>query len=216
MNTYFRAGELTFRLAKEFGFCYGVDRAVEYAYEARLRFPDRNIYITGEIIHNPYVNQRLKDMGIRFLEGPYGSEEKFEPVGAADVVLLPAFGVSMDELAILKRIGCVLVDTTCGSVLNVWKNVERYARDGFTSIVHGKYWHEETKATVSRAIQFTDGHYLVVRDLAEAEVTCNYIKKGGETSAFFERFKNAISPGFDPTRHLRENRTGKPDDDAEL
>ncbi len=203
VNKYLlRAGELTFRLAKEFGFCYGVDRAVEYAYEARLRFPDRNIYITGEIIHNPYVNQRLKDMGIRFLEGPYGSEQKFEPAGATDVVLLPAFGVSMDELAILRRIGCVLVDTTCGSVLNVWKNVERYARDGFTSIVHGKYWHEETKATVSRAIQFTDGHYLVVRDLAEAEVTCNYIKKGGETSAFFERFESAISPGFDPTQHL--------------
>ena len=198
-----RAGDLTFRLAKESGFCYGVDRAVEYAYEARLRFPDRNIYITGEIIHNPYVNQRLKDMGIRFLAGPYGSEEKFEPVGAEDAVLLPAFGVSMDELAILRRIGCVLVDTTCGSVLNVWKNVERYARDGFTSIVHGKYWHEETKATVSRAIQFAEGHYLVVRDLEETEVTCDYIKRGGETSAFYERFKNAFSRGFDPTRHLQ-------------
>lgn len=197
-----KAGDLTFQLAKEFGFCYGVDRAVEYAYEARVRFPERKIYITGEIIHNPYVNQRLKDMGIVFLTGPYGSEDKFEPVSAEDVVLLPAFGVSTDELAILKRKGSVLVDTTCGSVLNVWKNVERYARDGFTSIVHGKYWHEETKATVSRALKFTDGHYLVVRDMAEADFICSFITNGGEASTFFERFENACSPGFDPRQHL--------------
>jgi 4-hydroxy-3-methylbut-2-enyl diphosphate reductase len=201
-NYLLKAGDLILRLAKEFGFCYGVERAVEYAYEARVRFPDRKIYITGEIIHNPYVNQRLKDMGIVFLTGSYGSEEKFEPVSAEDVVLLPAFGVSTDELAILKRKGSVLVDTTCGSVLNVWKNVERYARDGFTSIVHGKYWHEETKATVSRALKFTDGHYLVVRDMEETDITCSFITHGGEASSFFERFENACSPGFDPTQHL--------------
>ncbi len=192
------AGELTFRLAKEFGFCYGVDRAVEYAYEARSRFPDKRIFITGEIIHNPYVNRRLEEMGIEFLSGDYGTKEKFLPVTAEDVVLLPAFGVSTGELDILNERQAVLVDTTCGSVMNVWKNVERYARTGFTSLVHGKYWHEETKATVSRG-----GHYLVVRDMDETEFVCRYIEgidRGREE--FLGRFEKAISRGFDPDRHL--------------
>ncbi len=191
------AGELTFRLAKEFGFCYGVDRAVEYAYEARSRFPGKRIFITGEIIHNPYVNRRLEEMGIEFLGGAYGTQEKFRPVTEDDVVLLPAFGVSTGELDILKETQAVLVDTTCGSVMNVWKNVERYARTGFTSLVHGKYWHEETKATVSRS-----GHYLVVRDMDETDVVCRYIEGQGDREAFLERFEKAMSPGFDPDRHL--------------
>lgn len=197
-----RAGDLTIRLAKEFGFCYGVDRAVEYAYEARARFPERDIYITGEIIHNPYVNRRLEEMEIRFLAGPYGTPEKFEPVAPGDVVLLPAFGVSTAEMDILKERGCVLVDTTCGSVLNVWKNVERYARGGVTSIVHGKYWHEETMATVSRATQFSNGHYLVVRDMDQARQVCRYIEHGGDPDAFLRTFASACSPDFDPDRHL--------------
>ena len=118
------AGELTFRLARELGFCYGVDRAVEYAYEARARFPGKKIFITGEIIHNPFVNGRLSEMGIEFLDGPYGTDEKFASITADDVVLLPAFGVSTGELEILRRKGMILVDTTCGSVMNVWKNVD--------------------------------------------------------------------------------------------
>jgi 4-hydroxy-3-methylbut-2-en-1-yl diphosphate reductase len=195
------ANGFTFRLAKEFGFCYGVDRAVEYAYEARSRFPDKRIFITGEIIHNPHVNRRLSEMGVEFLEGPYGTPEKFLPVTADDVVLLPAFGVSTGELRILGDKGAVLVDTTCGSVMNVWKNVERYARSGFTSIVHGKYWHEETMATVSRA-ESGRGHYLVVRDLEESDDLCRYIVEGGDRDRFIARFDKAISRGFDPDRHL--------------
>ena len=195
------APDITFRLAKEFGFCYGVDRAVEYAYEARTRFPDRQIYITGEIIHNPYVNRRLLEMGIEFLDGPYGTPEKFEKATADDVVLLPAFGVSTEELGILRDVGSVLVDTTCGSVMNVWKNVERYAKTGFTSVVHGKYWHEETKATVSRATH-DDGHYLVVRDMEETELVCRYIETPSEAHGFEQTFSKACSRGFDPTAHL--------------
>jgi len=191
------AGELTFRLAKEFGFCYGVDRAVEYAYEARSRFPGKRIFITGEIIHNPYVNRRLEEMGIEFLAGAYGTTEKFIPVTAEDVVLLPAFGVSTGELDILKERQAVLVDTTCGSVMNVWKNVERYARTGFTSVVHGKYWHEETKATVSRS-----GHYLVVRDMEETDLVCQYIEGQGRREVFLARFEKAMSPGFEPDHDL--------------
>ena len=199
-----QAGDLSLRLAKEFGFCYGVDRAVEYAYEARTRFPDRDIYITGEIIHNPYVNRRLEEMGIRFLTGPYGTPEKFEKLTTSDVVLLPAFGVSTSEMEILKSHGCILVDTTCGSVLNVWKNVERYASSGFTSIVHGKYWHEETKATVSRATRFPGGHYLVVRNMEEAQEVCRYIERGGDANALLKDFASACSSHFDPERHLQK------------
>jgi 4-hydroxy-3-methylbut-2-enyl diphosphate reductase len=195
------AGELTFRLAKEFGFCYGVDRAVEYAYEARTRFPDKHIFITGEIIHNPFVNRRLLEMGIEFLDGPYGTEEKFATVTGDDVVLLPAFGVSTGEFDILQKRRTILVDTTCGSVLNVWKNVERFARDGFTSVVHGKYWHEETMATVSRATS-GGGHYLVARDMAETEIVCRYIETGGDPEAFIAHFPNAVSEGFEAHRDL--------------
>ncbi|MCI0658883.1 MAG: 4-hydroxy-3-methylbut-2-enyl diphosphate reductase, partial [Acidobacteria bacterium] len=139
-----RVGDLTFRLAGEFGFCYGVDRAVEYAYETRSRFPDRSLFITGEIIHNPHVNQRLREMGIRFLAGEGAAPDAWSALGAGDVVILPAFGVTVEQMGLLRERGCTLVDTTCGSVLNVWKNVERYARDGFTSLIHGKYNHEET------------------------------------------------------------------------
>ena len=201
-NYRLRAGSIILRLAKEFGFCYGVDRAVEYAYEARARFPERTIFITGEIIHNPFVNRRLKEMDVRFLTGPYGTPEKFASVRPDDVVLLPAFGVSTVELDLLKDQGCVLVDTTCGSVLNVWKNVERYASGGFTSIVHGKYWHEETRATVSRAMP--DGHYLVVRGMDEAGMVCDYIEGNGDRGNISHHFQNASSPGFDPEIHLEK------------
>jgi 4-hydroxy-3-methylbut-2-en-1-yl diphosphate reductase len=140
----FSSGRLTIHLAREFGFCYGVDRAVDYAYQARRRFPGRNVFLTGEIIHNPHVNDRLRSHGIRFLSDP---AEQRDTLGADDVVILPAFGVTVGEMAQLTSQGCTLVDTTCGSVLNVWKNVIRYAQDGFTAIIHGKVKHEETRAT---------------------------------------------------------------------
>ena len=191
----FAAGRLTLHLAREFGFCYGVDRAVDYAYQARRRFPGRNVFLTGEIIHNPHVNQRLRDNGIRFLSD---ADERPETLGADDVVILPAFGVTVEEMAQLAAQGCTLVDTTCGSVLNVWKNVTRYAQDGFTAIIHGKVKHEETRATASQALKFPRGRYLVVLDKAEAGVVCDYIRHGGDREAFIARFGAASSPGFDP------------------
>ena len=191
----FAAGRLTLHLAREFGFCYGVDRAVDYAYQARRRFPGRNVFLTGEIIHNPHVNQRLRDNGIRFLSDP---DERPETLGADDVVILPAFGVTVEEMAQLAAQGCTLVDTTCGSVLNVWKNVTRYAQDGFTAIIHGKVKHEETRATASQALKFPRGRYLVVLDKAEAGVVCDYIRHGGDREAFIARFGAASSRGFDP------------------
>ena len=198
------AGDLTFRLAAEFGFCYGVDRAVEYAYETRTRFPDRDIYITGEIIHNPHVNSRLQEMGIRFLSGDGAVAEGWDRLGSQDVVILPAFGVTVGQLALLRERGCTLVDTTCGSVLNVWKNVERYARDGFTSVIHGKFNHEETRATASRTCLYPGGRYLVVRDLEETERVCDHIRVGGDGEAFRARFGQAASGSFDPNRDLEK------------
>ena len=192
-------GRLTVLLAREFGFCYGVDRAVDYAYQARKRFPDRPVFLTGEIIHNPHVNDQLRAQGIRFLSDPH---EDSAAVGPNDVVILPAFGVTVEELLRLSTAGCTLVDTTCGSVLNVWKNVSRYAKDGLTSIIHGKHWHEETQATASQAVQVPGGHYLVVLDKTEAGVVCDYIRGNGSRAAFLERFAKAISPGFDPDIHL--------------
>ena len=193
------AGNLTLFLAREFGFCYGVDRAVDYAYQARMRFADQRVYLTGEIIHNPHVNEKLRTSGIRFLSDP---GEPSPPLGPGDVVIIPAFGVTVAELARLQGLGCTLVDTTCGSVLNVWKNVLRYARDGFTSLIHGKVHHEETQATASQALKVEGGRFLVVLDKDEAEAVCAYIRTGGDRDAFMARFGHAVSEGFDPDRDL--------------
>jgi 4-hydroxy-3-methylbut-2-en-1-yl diphosphate reductase len=195
----YESGRLTVHLAREFGFCYGVDRAVDYAYQTRERFPDRNVFLTGEIIHNPHVNDKLRAMGIRFLSDP---GEELAALGTSDVVILPAFGVTVAMLEQLDRRGCTLIDTTCGSVLNVWKNVRRYAEGGFTSIIHGKVWHEETQATASQAVQY-GGKYLVVFDTAETSIVCDYIRGRGDRDGFMKRFEKAVSPGFDPDRDLQ-------------
>jgi 4-hydroxy-3-methylbut-2-en-1-yl diphosphate reductase len=195
-------GPLSFRLAREFGFCYGVDRAVEYAYETRRKFPDRRLYLVGEIIHNPHVNQKLKDMGVRFLVREELGRFDFSGIGAQDVVILPAFGVTMEDFERLRALGCVLVDTTCGSVLNVWKRVEGYARDGYTAVIHGKHYHEETKATASQVMKYPTGRYLVVFNMAEARIVCDFIEHGGDVAAMEARFASAVSPGFDFSRDL--------------
>jgi 4-hydroxy-3-methylbut-2-en-1-yl diphosphate reductase len=193
------AGRLTVHLAREFGFCYGVDRAVDYAYQTRKRFPDRRVFLTGEIIHNPHVNDKLGAMGIRFLTDAGCGVDQLTP---DDVVILPAFGVTISALQDLTRRGCTLVDTTCGSVLNVWKNVRQYAEAGYASIIHGKVWHEETRATASHAVEY-GGHYLVVFDHPQTRLVCDYIRRGGDRTAFLETFKDAVSEGFDPERDLR-------------
>jgi len=196
------AGPLTFRLAREFGFCYGVERAVDYAYETRHKFPDRRLYLVGEIIHNPHVNQKLSDMGVRFLTRGDDGQFDFAPIQPEDVVILPAFGVTVGDFERLRTVGCVLVDTTCGSVLNVWKRVESYARDGFTAIIHGKHYHEETKATASQVTRHPGGRYLVVLNDDEARAVCDFIEQGGDTTALAARFARSVSPGFDFERDL--------------
>jgi len=195
-------GDLTFRLAREFGFCYGVDRAVEYAYETRTKFPERRVFLVGEIIHNPHVNKKLHGMGVEFLQRPDDGEFDLHGVTPADVVILPAFGVTVKDFERLRAVGCVLVDTTCGSVLNVWKRVDSYAKDGFTAVIHGKYYHEETKATSSQVTKYPAGRYLVVRDMEDAREVCVYIEGAGSAELFLRRFAGKMSPGFDPDRDL--------------
>lgn len=194
------SGRLVVRLAKEFGFCYGVDRAVDYAYQTRERFPDRRVFLTGEIIHNPHVNNRLREAGVAFLTDP---AQAIDRIGHDDVVILPAFGVTVSDLAQLHSRGCTLVDTTCGSVLNVWKNVQRYTRDGFTAVIHGKVHHEETRATASQALNEQAGRYLVVHNHDEAGIACDFIRERVGVEQFQEAFRDACSPGFDPEYDLR-------------
>ena len=197
-NFTYKAGRLTVHLAREFGFCYGVDRAVDYAYQTRARFQDRQVFLTGEIIHNPHVNEKLRGQGIRFLSD---DPTAIDRLGPDDVVIIPAFGVTVSMLQRLDRSGATLVDTTCGSVLNVWKNVRRYAEGGYTSIIHGKVWHEETQATASHAVEF-GGRYLVVYDRSETASVCDYIRRGEDAKRLLQRFANAVSPGFDAASDL--------------
>jgi 4-hydroxy-3-methylbut-2-enyl diphosphate reductase len=198
-NTYTR-GDVTIALAKSFGFCWGVERAVEYAYEARRRFPDRQLWITNEIIHNPQVNQQLVNMGIRFVEQVDGRKD-FSQIRPEDVILWPAFGASVPEMEFFRRQGNEIVDTTCPWVSRVWNQVDKHRVRQFTSIIHGKYAHEETIATSS----FAD-KYLIVLDLKEACYVADYILHAADDPAaqpqrreeFFQTFARAVSPGFDP------------------
>ncbi len=192
------------RLAREFGFCYGVDRAVDYAYETRRKFPGRRLFLTDEIIHNPRVNRRLNELGVQFLSGEYATGVTVEDLQPEDVVLLPAFGVSCAEMERLRNAGCVLVDTTCGSVANVWRRVERYSREGYTSIIHGKYNHEETIATCSRAESVPGGRYLVVKDLMQSRLVCDMIRGKENREEFLNMFRKSSSKDFDPDIHLEK------------
>jgi 4-hydroxy-3-methylbut-2-enyl diphosphate reductase len=195
------AGDLTIKLAKEFGFCYGVERAIDLAYAARRAYPHQRIFLLGEIIHNPEVNDQIKRMGIVTIAGKPRDEE-INQLGPDDIVIIPAFGTEVATRRKLEEKGCNFVDTTCGDVMSVWKRVRQYSKDSVTSIIHGKAWHEETMATSSQARASGTGHYLVVFTLAETDYVCNYIIKGGDKEEFLRKFKGAYSEGFDPDVHL--------------
>jgi 4-hydroxy-3-methylbut-2-en-1-yl diphosphate reductase len=195
-NNTLTRGEVTIRLAEAFGFCWGVERAVAIAYETRTHFPTERIWITNEIIHNPGVNDRLREMNVGFIEVKDG-EKDFSVVDAGDVVILPAFGATVQEMKLLDDLGCTIVDTTCPWVSKVWNSVEKHKKHEYTSIVHGKYKHEETLATTSFA-----GKYLVVLNLDEARYVADYILNGGDRAEFLAKFKHAHSEGFDPNVDL--------------
>jgi 4-hydroxy-3-methylbut-2-enyl diphosphate reductase len=199
------SGNLTVKLAKEFGFCYGVERAIDLAYAAQKHFaevsPETPIYLLGEIIHNPEVNDQIQNLGIKIIS-PKPTEDELSHLHAGDAVIIPAFGTEVATRRKLEEKGCLLVDTTCGDVMSVWKRVRQYSKESVTSIIHGKAKHEETKATTSQARAYGTGHYLVVYNLDETDYVCKYILNGGNNQEFLDKFKGAYSPGFDPEQHL--------------
>jgi 4-hydroxy-3-methylbut-2-enyl diphosphate reductase len=196
-NYTIKRGNVTIQLAQAFGFCWGVERAVAMAYETRQHFPTEHIWITNEIIHNPSVNQRMQEMQVEFIP-VIDTVKDFSVVGKGDVVILPAFGASVQEMQILNDKGCQIVDTTCPWVSKVWNTVEKHKKGDYTSIIHGKYKHEETVATSSFA-----GKYLIVLNLQEAEYVINYILNGGDRQEFLAKFAKACSAGFDPDQDLQ-------------
>jgi 4-hydroxy-3-methylbut-2-enyl diphosphate reductase len=198
-NYVYAEGDVTIYLAKSFGFCWGVERAVAMAYETRSQFPTERIWITNEIIHNPSVNARLKEMEVLFIPQDDQGKKDFTGIEQGDVVILPAFGASVQEIQYLETVGCTIVDTTCPWVSKVWNRVEKHKKSDFTSIIHGKYKHEETIATSSYAKR-----YLVVLNMAEAEYVANYILNGGDRQEFLTKFSKATSAGFDPDRDLQQ------------
>jgi 4-hydroxy-3-methylbut-2-enyl diphosphate reductase len=196
-------GNTTLRLAQQFGFCYGVERAIDLAYASRRVFPDQRIFLIGEIIHNPEVNRQLREMGIVSL--PWQEmNASYDELLEDDVVIVPAFGAPTAFMQKIEDRGCYIVDTTCGDVMKVWRRVRGYAKDGITSIIHGKANHEETRATASRALgENGEGHYLVVLTLADIDYVCDFIRGNGNKQEFLERFADSCSPGFDPELHLQ-------------
>jgi 4-hydroxy-3-methylbut-2-enyl diphosphate reductase len=196
------AGKTTLRLAKQFGFCYGVERAIDLAYAARKVFPDARLFLIGEIIHNPEVNAQIAALGIRNLLDESGRPH-VEDLGPEDVVIVPAFGTTVPLVEEIKRHGCRIVDTTCGDVMSVWKRVRQNATEEVTSIIHGKSSHEETRATASRALGNGNGRYLIVLNLEETDRVCDYILGRVSREEFLHEFEGRFSEGFDPDLHLQ-------------
>ncbi len=179
-------GNTTLLLAKQFGFCYGVERAIDLAYASRRVFPHQRIFLIGEIIHTPDVNGHLREMGIVSLPWQEISRE-YDDLGEDDVVIVPAFGAPTSFMEKIEERGCQVVDTTCGDVMKVWRRVRSYAKEGITSIIHGKANHEETRATASRALgENGSGHYLVILTLADTDRVCDYIRRGGDKTEFLQ------------------------------
>jgi len=194
-----KRGDITVKLAEHYGFCWGVERAIAMAYEARAHYPDQTIHITNEIIHNPQVNDRLHEMDVKFIEKEEDNAKDFSVVEDGDVVILPAFGATIQEMQLLDDKNVQIVDTTCPWVSKVWNAVDSHTKAGQTSVIHGKWAHEETIATASFCAD-----YIIVKDMAEAEYVTDFILNGGDKEEFMRKFKNAVSKGFDPDTHLKK------------
>lgn len=191
-------------LASSFGFCDGVKRAIEIAHAACDMFAGRRIWLIGEIIHNPVVNARLDAMGLRHL--PFRTNDPaYDTLTEEDVVIIPAFGVPVALRQRLEAKGVQLVDSTCGNVMKVWTRVRSYAKQGITSVIHGKAKHEESMATASHS-QGDDGlgNYIVIFSEAEAQMLADYLLGRGDKATFMAHFAKACSPDFDPDVHLSE------------
>jgi 4-hydroxy-3-methylbut-2-enyl diphosphate reductase len=192
---------ITFQLAKDYGFCWGVERSIELAWAACDAYPDKTVHITNELIHNPKVNDLLKDMDVNFIEKT-AEGKRFGDVEDNSVVILPAFGATLEEMQHLDSKGVTVVDTTCPWVSKVWTTVDKHAQNEMTSVIHGKWNHEESLATSSMA-----QHYIIVKNLDEAQDVASFImgEEGSLTAEqLLEKYKNAVSEGFNPDEHLRK------------
>ncbi|MCX8019322.1 MAG: 4-hydroxy-3-methylbut-2-enyl diphosphate reductase [Chitinophagaceae bacterium] len=197
-------GNIQIYLARHFGFCYGVENAIEIAFKTVSENPGKRIFLLSEMIHNPHVNEDLKRHGVRFLQDTAGHPLiPFDELTADDIVMIPAFGTTLETEQKLKQLGIAVekYDTTCPFVEKVWNRSQSIAQKNYTIIIHGKPYHEETRATFSHASAFAPS--LVIRDMNEALMLAAYIKKEKPLSLFYEEFKERYSPGFDPEKDLR-------------
>ena len=197
-------GPVRFKIARHFGFCYGVENAIEIAYQALAENPDKRIFLLSEMIHNPRVNENLKQRGVRFLMDTAGTSLiPFDVLTPADVVIVPAFGTTLEVEQTLKERGVILTsyNTTCPFVEKVWRRSEEIGKQDYTVVIHGKHYHEETRATFSHAQ--AGAPVVVVRDITEAQDLAKVISGEADAEFFFQRFKDRFSPGFDPTIHLK-------------
>lgn len=197
-------GPVRFKIARHFGFCYGVENAIEIAYKAIDEHPDRRIFLLSEMIHNPHVNDDLQERGVRFLRTTRGEQLiPFDELNPDDVVLIPAFGTTIEVEEELQERGVDTesYDTTCPFVEKVWRKSNQIGGKGYSIVVHGKRYHEETRATFSHAKEASP--VVVVRDMEEAEDLARVIRGDASREYFFERFEDRHSEGFDPDTDLR-------------
>jgi len=196
-------GPVRFKIARHFGFCYGVENAIEIAYRALDENPDRRVFLLSEMIHNPHVNNDLQERGIQFLRTTSGEQLiPFEELTEEDVVIIPAFGTTLEVEQTLADLGVDTesYDTTCPFVEKVWRKSKQIGDDDYAIVVHGKRYHEETRATFSHAKE--QGPVVVVRDMSEAEDLARVIRGDEDASFFYERFDDKYSDGFDPATDL--------------
>ncbi len=201
----FQVGKTEFVIPRHFGFCYGVENAIEIAFRTVSENQGKRIFLLGEMIHNPQVNEDLLAEGIQFLVDNHGSRLlDFSTLNSEDIVITPAFGTTVEMAAELSQLGVHLerYNTTCPFVEKVWKRSAELGNRGYTLVVHGKYLHEETRATFSHAAE--TGPVVVVRNRKEAELLAKYIRKELSEEQFKIDFANKYSSGFSVARDLRK------------
>jgi 4-hydroxy-3-methylbut-2-enyl diphosphate reductase len=203
--TYIDFGPVSFYIARHFGFCYGVENAIEISFKAVSENPGKRIFLLSQMIHNPDVNKDLTDHGVKFLQDTNGKQLiSFDELTTDDIVIIPAFGatIQVEERLQQKGIEIQKYNTTCPFVERVWKKSEQIGNENYTIIIHGKYTHEETRATFSRSAQSAPA--IIVKDMAEAKKLSEYITNKKDPASFYEEFKDKYSIGFDVTKHLKQ------------
>jgi 4-hydroxy-3-methylbut-2-enyl diphosphate reductase len=203
--TLLNLGPIHIYLARHFGFCYGVENAIEIAFNTIEQNQGKNIYLLSEMIHNPQVNADLVSRGVQFLQDTYGKQLiEFESLNADDVVIIPAFGTTLEIESMLKAKGIAIekYNTTCPFVEKVWNRSEQIATKGYSIVVHGKPKHEETRATFSHASANTPT--VIVNDMMETIELAKYITGEKEATSFYNEFKGRYSEGFDITKDLQK------------